>query len=395
MLTDDEISALFKDMESDRVERKREYKNKKEEIRQAICAFANDLPNHRKPGVVFIGQADDGTCSGLDITDELLRDVSMMRNDGRILPFPVIAVRRQTFDGSAVAVVIVAPSDHPPVRIDGRSWIRVGPRRGAATAEEERRLAEKQVWHNLTFDARPCEDASLDDLDLARFEGEYVPSATSSEIRRKNGRSTEEKLRALRFLSRENKPTNAALLLFGKDPRRFFPGAYIQFLRIDGTALTDPITDNKEITGPIPDQIHRIEELVRLNIRRSASIGGAKRVDQPDYPVDAFEQILRNAVLHRVYDSSTTPTKVHWYSDRVEVINPGGLYGDVNPDTIWRNATAYRNPMLAEGLKVLGVVERFGFGLVQTKQALERNGNPPLQFEFIPNFTLFKLEPAL
>ncbi len=394
MLTDDEIIPLFRDMESDRVERKRDYRSSADKIRQAICAFANDLPDHRLPGVVFVGQNDDGTCTGIDIGDELLKTLGGLRSDGQILPFPVMSVVRKVIDGCAVAVIEVTPSMQPPVRVDGRTWIRVVPRRGTATPEEERRLAEKQIWHNLPFDARPCLDASLDDLDLARFEAEYVPSAISPEIRRQNGRSTEDKLRALRFLSREGKPVNAAILLLGKDSRAYFPGAYIQFLRLDGPNLTDPIIDQKEIGGTVPDQVRQIEELIRLNLRTSAMIGGSQRREQTDYPFEALEQMVRNALLHRSYDGSTMPVKVYWYSDRIEIINPGGLFGEVTPETIWQNATAYRNPLLAEGLKNLGIVERFGFGLVKACQALKENGNPPLGSQFEPNFTLFKVETA-
>lgn len=393
MLTDAEITLLFQDMESDRVERKRDYRSSADKIRQAICAFANDLADRRLPGVVFVGQNDDGACSGIRVDDELLKILGGLRSDGQILPFPIISVARKVVDGCAVAVIEVEPSTQPPVRVDGRAWIRVGPRRGTATPEEERRLAEKQTWRNLSFDARPCSDASLDDLDLIRFEGEYVPSATSPEIRRQNGRSTEEKLRALRLLSRDGKPANAAILLLGKDPRAYFPGAYIQFLRLGGENLTDDIVDQKEIGGTVPDQVRQIEELIRLNLRTSAVIGGTQRQEGSDYPLESLEQIVRNALLHRSYDSSTMPVKVYWYSNRIEIINPGGLFGEVTPETVWQNATAYRNPLLAEGLKNLGVVERFGFGLVKARQALKENGNPPLGYQFEANYTLFKIEP--
>lgn len=394
MLTDNEIAALFRDTESDRAERKRNFQAAADRIRQAICAYANDLPNHRQPGLVFIGQEDDGSCAGINIDDELLKTLGGLRSEGLILPFPVMSVTRREIDGCTVAVIEVAPSTQPPVRLDGRTWIRVGPRRAVATVEEERRLTEKQVWQNLTFDARPCADATLDDLDLHRFETEYVPSATSPEIRRENGRSTEEKLRALRLISRDGRPTNAALLLLGKEPRQYLPGAYIQFLRLDGPELIDPILDQKEVGGTVPDQVRQIEELMRLNLRTTVAIGGAVRREQSNYPVEALEQLIRNALLHRTYDASTMPVKVYWYSDRIEIMNPGGLYGEVNSDTIWQNVTAYRNPLLAEGLKSLGVVERFGYGLAQARRAIKTNGNPPLKTQFEPNYTLFKVELA-
>ena len=159
MLTGDEIAALFRDMESDRAERKRNFPAAADKIRQAICAYANDLPNHRLPGLIFIGQEDNGNCSGINVDDELLKTLGGLRSEGLILPFPVMAVTRREIDGCTVAVIEVSPSTQPPVRLDGRTWIRVGPRRAIATVEEERRLTEKQVWQNLTFDARPCADA--------------------------------------------------------------------------------------------------------------------------------------------------------------------------------------------------------------------------------------------
>jgi ATP-dependent DNA helicase RecG len=141
-MTDAELLDLFRLAESERVERKESYASSADRIRQAICAHANDLPNHRQPGVVFVGQRDNLSCANLAIDDALLKNLAGIRVEGKLLPFPTMAVRRVVLDGCAVAVIEVEPSDNPPVRCDGRVWIRVGPRRAIATAEEERRLVE-------------------------------------------------------------------------------------------------------------------------------------------------------------------------------------------------------------------------------------------------------------
>ena len=153
-MTNEQLESLLSDVESDRSERKHSASDR-DKIRQAICAFANDLPNHNAPGVVFVGVGDDGSCAGLAVTDELLRTLADMRSDGNIVPFPTMTVQKRTLNGCEMAVTIVEPSDAPPVRFQGRVWIRVGPRRAIATPEEERRLTERRRARELPFDRLP------------------------------------------------------------------------------------------------------------------------------------------------------------------------------------------------------------------------------------------------
>ena len=167
-MDDSELDQLLSDLESDRVERKESISDG-EKIRQAICAFANDLPNHQKPGVVFIGVGDKGDCAQLPITDRLLQSLGGMKSDGNIAPFPSMIVQKRTVGGCELAVVLVHPSDAPPVYVKGTPWIRVGPRRSIATPEELRRLSEKRKSKDLPFDLHPIASATMDDLDLDLF----------------------------------------------------------------------------------------------------------------------------------------------------------------------------------------------------------------------------------
>ncbi|MCL6507532.1 MAG: ATP-binding protein [Bryobacteraceae bacterium] len=97
-MTDSELTELLRDLESNRVERKASLSDR-ERIREAICAFANDLPNHGKPGVIFVGVHDHGDCANLTISDPLLRTLADMRSDGNILPFPTMTVEKRTLGG--------------------------------------------------------------------------------------------------------------------------------------------------------------------------------------------------------------------------------------------------------------------------------------------------------
>ena len=181
--TDTELEALLDDLESDRVERKESFKGDvPKKARQAVCAFANNLPGHDEPGVLFIGAKDDGTPSGLAITDELLLTLADMRSDGNILPLPVMSVEKRHLKGMDMAVVTVLPSDMPPVRYDGRIWIRTGPRRDVASAQEERILNERRRHKNLPFDMYPVPSAKLGDLSRLVFENEYLPAAYAPDV---------------------------------------------------------------------------------------------------------------------------------------------------------------------------------------------------------------------
>ncbi len=391
MLSDQELEDLLGDMESDRVERK-EALSDPSRIRQAICAFANDVPAHGQPGVVFIGVKDDGTDTGLAITDELLLRLSAMRSDGNILPLPRMEVAMRTLCGFEVGVVLVNPSDAPPVRFNGRTWIRVGPRRATASLEEERRLNEKRRARDLPHDLCPVTSATLDDLDHDRFLREYVTSALAPDVIEANERTTLQQLTSLRFVDVEppHLPTVTGMLIVGKVSVDHIPGSYVQFLRIDGTELTDPIVDQKEIHGTLPDLLQRLDDVLRANISTATDITSAStELRHANYPIVALQQIVRNAIMHRNYETTNAPVRVTWFSGRIEIQNPGGPFGQVTVENFGTpGITDYRNPTLAESLKTLGFVQRFGAGIPLARKALADNGNPDVEFSVEANHVL-------
>lgn len=394
MISDAELLELLRNAESDRVERKSGAKEI-DKIAEAVCALANDLPGHGKPGVIFVGVNDDGTCAGLSVTDELLRKLADIRSSGNIVPIPQMTVQRRILDGCEMAVILVQPADSPPVRYKGRVCIRVGPRRAVADAQEERMLAERRRARDLPWDLRPLPSARLADLDLDLFVRAYLPSAVDPSILVENNRTIEEQLASLRFVESASNPVPTALglLVCGKDPRRFVPGAYIQFLRIGGTDLTDPIKDQKEIDGALPEMLRRLDELFEVHIQVASDFtSGPVEIKKPDYPLAALQQIARNAVMHRDYETSHAPVRITWFEDRIEILNPGGPFGLVNRANFGQpGVTDYRNPHLAEALKNLGYVQRFGVGIALARQELRRNGNPDLEFQVEDRYILATL----
>lgn len=353
-------------------------------IRQAICAFSNDLPGHENRGLVFVGVKDDGTLGDLSVADPLLRQLADMRTDGKILPPPSLTVKKYVLRGKEIAVVAVQPSDSPPVRYQGAIHIRTGSRRDVATAQDERILNEKRRHKDIPFDIHPVPSASLSDLNLARFENEYLPRAFSDEILAANDRSAEEQLAATKMIDAADQPVPTVLgvLVIGKNPQDFLPGAYVQFLRIDGDELTDEIIDEQAIRGAVLDMLRDLEAKLTAHNRTTVDITThylEKRTEL--YPTEALHQIIRNAVMHRDYEATHAPVRVCWFNDRIEVTNPGGAFGAVTLENFGESGLVdYRNPNLADAMKTLGYVQRFGVGIPIARKQLMDAGHPEPEF---------------
>lgn len=375
-----DLCMLLADLESFRVERT-ESLTDTSKFCKAICAFANDMPGSRSPGYLFVGVDKQGQPIGATIDERLLENLAGHRDNGNILPIPTMQVFKATHGGHDIAVVEVQPSDMPPVRYKQTVWIRVGPSARIATQDEERRLEERRVDHARTWDLRECAGSSLDDLSLDLFKLNYLPQGVSREVLDENDRTVEQQLSSLRFYHRKfNAPTNAAVLLFGKDPLYFFPGAYVQYVQYDGLTLAGVVLRERRISG---DLLNVMRDLDRL-AKEVANNRPVRRADLSenlvaDYPEVALHELFMNAVIHRNYEASTTPVSINHFSDRIEIQNPGSLYGDLTRAQ-FPNGTAYRNPVLAEAAKTLGFANRFGRGVALAKRRLEENESPPLDY---------------
>ena len=398
-LHENDLTALMDQGESDRVEFKESLAGGAAgTIREAICAFANDLPGHGMPGVVFVGVRDDGSAAGLQVTDELLRQLADMKTDGNIVPPPSIAVQRFAIPEGEAAVVTVAPSDSPPVRYRGRVHVRIGPRRGLATAQDERILNERRRSGDAPFDVQRVPTSTLDDLNLGFFENEYLPQAFAREVLEANERGREEQLAATKMIASADDPTATVLglLVLGKSPQDFLPGAYVQFLRVDGTEPHGDIIDGEGIRGSVGDVLRRLDEKLKAHNWTAVDFVSTSTERRTGlYPVPAIQQITRNAVMHRTYEATNAPVHVRWFEDRIEVISPGGPFGRVTARNFGSGrAVDYRNPNLAEALRTLGFVQRFGIGIPTAQHLLREAGHPEAIFSVDESSVLATILPA-
>ena len=390
MLTPEELRALIAGGESDRVEFTTSTA-KTEKFAEAICAFANDFPHHRAPGYLIIGADDSGRPTGLRAGDRFLLRLGNLRSNVNLEPPPVMTVQRHATSGGDLVVVEVSPADFPPVRYKGRVWIRVGPSRRAANRQEERILTERRASLMKPFDLRPAFGCTLEDLVPELFRVTYLPQAVSREVLEQNDRTLVEQMASLRLYDlAEACPTGAAMLLFAKDPLRWIPGAYVHFVRWNGTTLASDPDWEKQFRGDLLTVLRELDGFAAFPVRsRPVPVTSFRESNAQDYPATAIRELLLNAVMHRSYESNA-PVRFNWFDDRIEIQSPGGLYGMASPEN-FPNQTDYRNPVVAEAMASLGYVNRFGRGVIRAQEALRENGNPPADFCFEPGHVLTTL----
>jgi len=384
-VNDMELARRIKSGEGAGVEFKESLQgNAAERVREAICAFANDLPGAKQTGIVIIGLRDDGTPANIAVTDEMLVKLDSMRSEGHILPPPTLLAERRRYMGSDVAILAVLPSDSPPVKCRGAIHVRSGPRRRIASAQDERILNERRRHCDRWFDLSPVPGTGPPDLHRRLFEDEYLPRAFDRTLLQANERSYEERLAATKMIcsTDDQRATVMGLLVTGIAPREIIPAAYIQFLRIDGVEYADPVIDDMAADGPIMDTISKIDlKLQSHNRRQTDIVSHALERRTEHYPAKALQELVRNAVMHRTYEGTNAPVRVTWFNDRIEIQNPGGTFGAVSEENFGTpGVIEHRNPNLSEALKVLGYVQKFGIGIPTARRALREAGHPDIEF---------------
>lgn len=390
MMTIEEIQRLLRSTETSRIERTVSTTNM-DKLQEAICAFSNDMSDSRQNGYLIIGAKDNGELSGLKVDDALYQKIAGIRSDGNILPIPMMTCERYEMEGGDLLIVEVQPAFSPPVRYRGRTFIRIGPRRDIATLDEERRLTEKRMSNMATFDALPCYKATLADVDVDFVREEYISKAVDADELRKDTRSIQEQMASLGLYDLQyNCPTNACIILFGKRPKQFLPGMYLQYVRYAGEDKGGEILDDKPFESNLSRMMPQLEAFIDYGVvhTRPVAVSSLREKTLSNYPKEALRELILNACMHRDYQSNA-PTRFYQFDDRIEIMNPGGLYGKARPEN-FPHVNDYRNPIIAQALKVLGYVNMFNRGISRVKRLMLDNGGEEPRFD-ITKITAFEV----
>ncbi len=196
----------------------------------------------------------------------------------------------------------------------------------------------------------------------------------------------------------EIQPTNAGILFFGYEPQQHIPQSEIVCILYRDELGVGGYVDRKLITGTIQELIDETEVFLSKHIAVGARIEGWKRIDEPEYPIEALREAVVNAVVHRDYSRDGESIRVFYYSDRIEVHSPGLLLPGINVEqmTLGEVTSKLRNSVIANLLRdVPGYMERVGSGIRLMLYEMKQMGLPAPQFREMNEFVvIFRKAPT-
>ncbi|MGN1311875.1 MAG: ATP-binding protein [Bacilli bacterium] len=186
-------------------------------------------------------------------------------------------------------------------------------------------------------------------------------------------------------------PTLAGTMIFGDYPQSFYPQLFVACVVVPGNKLGDVGTlgerfiDNKRIEGTIEEMLNATMNFLRRNMKTSVIIdSNGKRTDRSEYPLEALREAVANALIHRDYSTQTENAyiSVNMYNDRIEIINPGALYGTNKLEKLGTDTTMEsRNPTIVRILEEKGsVIENRHSGIPTMKREMKKYVLPEPEF---------------
>jgi ATP-dependent DNA helicase RecG len=392
-------------VEWDRIELKKGWNP--EDIIHTLCAYANDI-NNWDGGYIIIGvEEENGKAKlppiGLQVPELDTIQKKLIELSHKIIPVYVPVFQPYLINGKYILVIFAPAGDNRPYKAplglsEKRTERAMFIKRGSKTvkvkdgSDDERRLIE--LTARIPFDDRINQTASLDDLNLGLIQN-YLKEVRSSLYQESTKIPFAELCRHLLIAKGSDellRPTNAGLLLFNENPDKFFPGAKIDLIIHKNTIGKD--YTEKLFTGTIIQQIRDVLQYFKSTIIEELVVKSANQAESIrffNYPFQAVEEALVNAVYHKSYEREN-PVEIQIHKDKIEILSFPGPMPPINQAMLKKRrvvARDYRNRKIGGFLKELKLTEGRGTGLPIIYSSMEENGSPPPVFETDENNAYF------
>lgn len=337
----------------------------RDEHLKSICAFANT-----HGGTLFVGKDDIGNVMGISNIKKLLDDIpNQIKNSLGI----VAEVNSKKIEGKEIIIVKIKPAKSP-VSHKGKFYKRSGSTTQELNGSElQSFLLEK---NNIAWESVIEESASLSDIDEKTIE--QFKNLAKKRFAAASEESSITRLLEKLHLIKGKKLTRAAILLFGKDPQKFYPSAYVRIGR-----FKDDVTflSMDDIKGNLFQQASgTMEILIKKYLYSDIKIEGLYREDHLEIPEPSLREAIVNAIVHKDYSDGTTQIKL--YPDYVSIWNNGELTSKLTIEKLKKRHPSFpRNELIAETFFKAGLIEKWGYGTVKIIDECVKAGLPDPVFE--------------
>jgi len=359
----EELEIILKEGEGQFIEFK---ENLDKRFAKEVVAFAN-----AEGGRIFLGVSDDGEIKGIKITNELK---SQIIDIGRNCD-PSIKLDLEIFEN--VLVVNIPEGKDKPYQCKGGFFMRIGPNSQKLTRNQILKLSIKEG--KVRFDEQICEDFDFEDFDEMKFRYYLKLSGITSNI------SRNEILKSMKVLT-DKGMTNAGVLFFAKEPSKYISSSRVRCEHFNDNKRVE-ILDKKEVDLGIIGNIEFAFNYVKERVSVRYKIRGVKREEFPEFPEEAYREMIINAIVHRDYFGNRE-VAVEKLKNQVVTNNPGGLLSSF-PKEEFGKLSYPRNKLLADLLSRTKFMERVGTGIKRIRDSCEMNKN---KVEFRPSENYFFVE---
>ncbi len=358
-------------------------------IKDTLSSFSNQPEG----GTIIFGIDENdnynicGVYDANDLQKKIVEDCKQMEPNVRAFITMIVIDDKQLVSAEIPGLEIYdKPCYYKGVGISKGSYIRVG--------DADVHMTEYEVYNYKSFKQKIHDE--LRQNNRAKFENINTPMfdkyVAELRIKKPNLASLSvTEICNLQGFTVEDKPTLASILLFSKYPQAFFPQLCITAVSIPsnemGTVGTigERFIDNKRIDGTLEQMLEGAMQFVlnNMHIKTVISNTTGERTDITDYPITAIREILLNALVHRDYSMYTenTPITIRMFKNRIEIENPGSLYGNMTLEQLGYKSADARNPFIVNALEVLGKVENRYSGIPIIRKLMQNANLPKPKFE--------------
>ena len=342
---------------------------------KTVCAFLNS-----KGGRIIFGLNHSGKVIGLEV-DEGEKNKFIVHLNEEISPKPIFNINSNIIKGKQVVILDVPEGEgaDKPYTYSGRTFVRIGTSVQEVTSKESERLAKmmpslgKSRWESL-----PASVISIDDLNQQEIIHTLEMVRKERLMSNFGDKSVKGILRSLNLLVGDT-PTNAAVILFGKEPHRVFPQICIHCVQFAGTDRTDMLQLPHPFEGNLFSLIDQAVIFLETNIPRHIGTRTKNIIRESTsiIPAEAWREALINALCHRDYTHINGRINISLYKDRLEIWNSGELPPGMTLEALKQtHASRPTNPTIARVFYLRGLTELIGCGTNRIVDSCVKTGLP-------------------